>query len=57
MADLERIRGLEERLVNAWPARWSGPAFNALSGEIAIEELEVAFEDLVWLEQTTTEGG
>ena len=45
------------RLVDAWPSRWSGPAFNALSGEVAIEELEVAFDDLVWLDQTTTQGG
>jgi phage tail-like protein len=45
------------RLVDAWPCRWSGPAFNALSGEVAIEELELAFEDLVWLEQTTNQGG
>jgi phage tail-like protein len=45
------------RLVGAWPCRWSGPAFNALGGELAIEELEVAFADLIWLEQTTTQGG
>ena len=45
------------RLVGAWPSRWSGPAFNALSGEVAIEELEVAFDDLVWLDQTATQGG
>ncbi|HVD43089.1 MAG TPA: phage tail protein [Gaiellaceae bacterium] len=45
------------RLVDAWPCRWSGPAFNALSGEVAIEELELAFADLIWLEQTTTQGG
>lgn len=45
------------RLIDAWPCRWSGPAFNALSGELAIEELELAFADLIWLEQTTTQGG
>jgi phage tail-like protein len=45
------------RLVGAWPCRWSGPAFNALGGELAIEELEVGFADLIWLEQTTTQGG
>jgi phage tail-like protein len=45
------------RLVDAWPCRWSGPAFNALSGELAIEELELAFADIIWLEQTTNQGG
>jgi hypothetical protein len=39
------------RLQRAWPRRWSGPAFNALAGEVAHEELELAFDDLVWLEQ------
>jgi len=45
------------RLVDAWPCRWSGPSFNALSGELAIEELELAFADLIWIEQSTTQGG
>jgi phage tail-like protein len=45
------------RLVDAWPCRWSGPAFSALSGEVAIEELELEFADLIWLDQTTTQGG
>jgi phage tail-like protein len=45
-------------LVGAWPCRWSGPAFNALDSGVAYEELELAFDDLVWLEQnTTTQGG
>lgn len=38
------------RLVRAWPSRWSGPALNAMSSEIAYEELELTFDDLVWLE-------
>jgi len=37
------------RLDGAWPCRWSGPAFNAAATDIAIEELELAYEDLVWL--------
>jgi phage tail-like protein len=45
-------------LLGAWPCRWSGPAFNALESSVAYEELELAFDDLVWLEQnTTTPGG
>lgn len=37
------------RLVRAWPCRWSSPSFNAQASEVAIEELELAFDDLVWL--------
>ena len=45
------------RLVRAWPCRWSGPTFNALSGDIACEEIELAFDDLVWLQPDPTPGG
>src|SRR5215213_7647100 len=37
------------RLVRAWPCRWSGPALNALESGIAFEEIELAFDDLVWV--------
>ena len=36
-------------LENAWPCRWSGPAFNAMGSDVAIEELELSFDALVWL--------
>lgn len=36
------------RLVKAWPRRWSGPAFDARESGVAFEELELAFDDLVW---------
>ena len=42
------------RLVRAWPCRWSGPALDALSNEIAWEELELTFDDLVWLDHDPT---
>lgn len=52
------------RLVGAWPCRWSGPVFNALNPQIAYEEIELAFHDLVWLKRrpkpskhTTNSGG
>jgi phage tail-like protein len=46
------------RLVGAWPCRWSGPAFNALESDIAYEELELAFDDVVWLQDNRTiQGG
>ena len=37
------------RLVRAWPCRWSGPALNALESGIAFEEVELAYDDLVWV--------
>ena len=37
------------RLVRAWPCRWSGPAFCSMKNDVAGEELELAFDDLVWL--------
>jgi phage tail-like protein len=39
------------RLVGAWPYRWSGTTFNALAADVAMEELELTFEDLVWLKE------
>jgi phage tail-like protein len=39
------------RLVGAWPCRWSGPAFDAIHDDIACEELELTFDDLVWLDR------
>jgi phage tail-like protein len=37
------------RLERAWPCRWSGPDFDAVGTDVAIEELELAYDDLVWL--------
>lgn len=37
------------RLEGAWPCRWSGPPFDAAGSDVAIEELELAYDDLVWL--------
>jgi phage tail-like protein len=45
------------RLVRAWPCRWSGPAFDAMSNDVAIEELELAFDDLVWLDRNPSVRG
>ena len=36
------------RLVGAWPSRWSGPSFNAQANDIAMEELELTYDDLLW---------
>jgi phage tail-like protein len=35
-------------LENAWPWRWSGPIFDANATEIAMEEIELAYERLIW---------
>ncbi len=43
------------RLVRAWPCRWSGPDFDALESGLAYEELELAFDDLIWLEERPTQ--
>ena len=45
------------KLVGAWPCRWSGPAFDALDSSVAYEEVELAFDDLVWIEQNATTQG
>jgi phage tail-like protein len=45
------------RLVRAWPSRWSGPAFDAKSNDIAFEELELTFDDLIWLKHDATSKG
>ena len=37
------------RLVRAWPYRWSGPALNALESGVAFEEVELSYDDLVWV--------
>lgn len=44
-------RQLQEKarwnFVRAWPARWTGPTFNAESSDLAIETLELAHEGVV----------
>jgi len=37
------------RFLDCWPCRWSGPAFDALAGDLAYEEIELAYERLEWL--------
>ncbi len=37
------------RLEDAWPCRWSGPSFNAAGNDVAVEEIELAYADLIWL--------
>jgi hypothetical protein len=44
------------RLDNARPLKWTGPALNASSNDVAMEELELVYDELVWLEPES-EGG
>jgi hypothetical protein len=44
------------RLDGAWPVRWSGPSFDAAGNDVAMEELELAYDELVWLELPQTKG-
>jgi hypothetical protein len=37
------------RLDGAWPCRWTGPSFNASTTGVTIEEVELAYDELVWL--------
>jgi hypothetical protein len=43
-------------LANARPLKWTGPALNAGSNDIAMEELQLVYDELVWLEPES-EGG
>jgi len=45
------------KLVRAWPCRWSGPALDAMSAAIAFEELELSFDDLVWMARDKPDTG
>ena len=45
------------RLIGAWPSRWTGPSFDAQTDEITYEEVELTFDDLVWLKTDATQEG
>jgi len=54
---LDQLDTAGERCVNtfvlngAWPTRWSGPVFDAVSDGIALEELELSYERLLWMKE------
>ena len=42
-------RGTEKirwNFTNAWPSKWSGPAFNATGNSVAVETLEITHEEI-----------
>jgi hypothetical protein len=44
-------------LVGAWIARWSGPALNACANDVAIEEIELGCERVLWLDKAGSRPG
>jgi phage tail-like protein len=54
---LDQLDSAGERCVNtfvlrgAWPVRWSGPVFDASSDGLALEELELAHDGVMWMEK------
>ncbi len=62
---IEQYDPAAERLVNAWvlheawPCRWSGPAFDAMIAAVAMEEVELCFDRVSWEypQDDDTEGG
>ena len=46
LLDEEEAPAASWQVINAWPARYTAPDFNALSSEIAIETLEIAHEGM-----------
>jgi phage tail-like protein len=46
LLDEARNAVLKWSLSNAWPCKWTGPALNAQCNEVAIETLEITYENL-----------
>lgn len=43
-AQQEKLRW---NLSKAWPSKWTGPSFNATSDEVAIESIEIVYDEMV----------
>jgi phage tail-like protein len=46
LRDLQGQDKVHWEITNAWPAKWSGPSFNAEGKEVAIETLELCHEGI-----------
>ena len=38
------------KLEGAWPTRWTGPTLDASGTDVAMEEIELAYERLDWID-------
>lgn len=47
LLDAEGKERLRWNFINAWPSKWTGPAFNATSTAVAVETLEITHEELM----------
>ena len=45
----DRQRTVELRLEGCRPTRWSGPRLDAVDGGVALEEIELAYDKLIWV--------
>jgi phage tail-like protein len=46
LMDTTGAEKLRWNFLNAWPSKWTGPAFNATSTAVAVETLEITHEEL-----------
>ena len=46
LLDDSGVEKLRWNFTNAWPSKWSGPAFNSTGNAVAVETLEITHEEL-----------
>lgn len=44
------------RIDGAWPCRWSGPMLNAITPTVALEEVEIVYSRLTWIDNSDSGG-
>jgi phage tail-like protein len=44
------------RLEKATPVRWTGPSFDSLSDDFAVEELEIRYASIAWRSSLDVDG-
>ena len=47
LLDDSGVEKLRWNFTNAWPSKWSGPAFNSTGNAVAVETLEITHEELL----------
>jgi phage tail-like protein len=46
LLDESGVEKIRWNFANAWPSKWTGPAFNATSTAVAVETLEITHEEV-----------